>query len=374
MSYLNFAFLSIKKNAAAFALAILETAALFLTVNYSVSSMRDRQILSAPFTKILDENTFFVYDTHFWENSIELKLDKRQSRQKILDGISGDCKIYDILSYNSSGYTVISVSDEIYSGLEMPLISGKYGSAVGTFGTRLGENSIAIEDKTLTVNVSGNLTTSTYLPRMNAFSTRDFTTSDIFEASVNQPNVIITNRSAISGFEDKFEPSFGFLLKFYQDHEENYKSVANAGGIIGGSDIINNSKTSLKDDLAGFVPVLVCVLCIVIIGILCISAILARQNEYRNGVMWLCGFSKKQILWSHAVSVLTMLIISAAVGAAVYGSLRILENELALTMNLTFANLVCSIILCTLLIGISLIIPASKSTNKSPIEYLGRSK
>ncbi|MCX4355966.1 MAG: hypothetical protein OSJ43_07050 [Oscillospiraceae bacterium] len=163
-------------------------------------------------------------------------------------------------------------------------------------------------------------------------------------------------------------------MKFYQDCEENYKSVANAGGIIGGSDIINNSKTSLKDDLAGFVPVLVCVLCIVIIGILCISAILARQNEYRNGVMWLCGFSKKQILWSHAVSVLTMLIISAAVGAAVYGSLRILENELALTMNLTFANLVCSIILCALLIGISLIIPASKSTNKSPIEYLGRSK
>lgn len=372
MSYLNFAFLSMKKNIAAFVLAILEIAALFLAVNYSVSAMRERQMLNAPFKRILNENTFFVYDTHYLENHIELQMDQRESRQIMLDEISGNYRIYDVLSCYTSDYTIISVSDEIYSELEMPLVSGKYETAVGTSGTKSGEHIILVEGKTLTINVSGILTESTYLPRMNSFTSKGFTTDDVFDQSVNQPNMIITNRTAISGLEDEFRLSLGFFLNVEQDQEENYKKLANVGGIILGNDIIKDTKTALKNDLKSFAPALTCVLCIVIIGILCISAILARQNEYRNGVMLLCGYSKKQMLWSHVVNVLTMIIISFAVGAAVFKLLRIYENEV--TTNLTFTNLVFSLILCVLLLGISLIIPAIKSANRSPIEYLGRAK
>lgn len=374
MSYLNFTFLSMKKNIAAFVLAILEIAALFLAVNYSVSAILDRQMLNAPFKKILDQNTVYVYDTHFWEKNIESQIDSRKSRQMMLDEISGDYKIYDVLDYYAPNYTIISVSDEIYSRLEMPLISGKYGNAVGTFGTKSGENLVTVGGEKLAINVSGILTANTYLPRMNSFTSAGFTTYDIFDTFVNQPNVILTNRTAISGLEDKFKSSIGFFINIEQDYEENCKNLANVGGIVLGNDIIKNSKAALKDDLISFAPALMCVLCIVIIGILCISAILARQNEYRNGVMWLCGYSKKQMLWSHAVNVLTMLIISVAVGAAVFGILRTCEIEFAVTMNLSLANLISSAILCALLLGISLIIPAKKSANRSPIEYLGRTK
>lgn len=370
MSYLNFAFLSVKKNAAAFVLAILEIAALFLAVNYSVSAIHDRKMLIAPFKKLLDENTFFVYDSQFFNTGVE----QRQSRQTILDEISGDYEIYDVLSYYSSDCIILSVSDKLYSKLEMPLVSGSYKTAVGTFRTRSGERSVTTEGGTFFLNVSGILTASTYLPQMSSFNSGGLTTSDIFETSVNQPNIIITNRTAISGLEEQFSASIGFFVNIKQDREGNYQRLAKISGVLSGADIIKNSETALKEDLSGFAPVLLCVLCVVIIGILCISAIITRQNEYRNGVMWLCGYSKKQMLWAHAVNILTMLIISLVISAAVLGILKICENEIAASLNLTFANLVGSVVLSALLIGISLIIPAAKSANKSPIEYLGRAK
>lgn len=115
-------------------------------------------------------------------------------------------------------------------------------------------------------------------------------------------------------------------------------------------------------------------LLIVIIGTVSISVIINRQNEYRNGVMWLCGYSKKQILLAHGINIVLILIVSAAVGAAVFGVLKITGNEIAVTMNLTFTYLITSVILCGVLLVISLIIPAAKSAKASPIEYVGKAK
>lgn len=250
MSYLNFAFLSIRKNAAAFVLAILEIAALFLAVNYSVSTIHDRQMLNAPFKKLLDENTVFVYDSQIFNTGIE----KRQSRQVMLNEISGDYEVYDVLSYYSSDCTILSVSDEIYSGLELPLTSGSYKTAVGTFGTGKGQRNVTIGEKTLSVNVSGILTASTYLPNMNSFSSNSFSASDLFQSSVNQPNIIIMNRTAISGFEEQFDGSIGFFVHVKQDREGNFQRLAKIGGVLPSVDIIENSVAALRKISRGLRP------------------------------------------------------------------------------------------------------------------------
>lgn len=80
------------------------------------------------------------------------------------------------------------------------------------------------------------------------------------------------------------------------------------------------------------------------------------------------------MLWAHAVNIISMLVISVGICAAAFGILKILENELVASLSLTIANWLGSAALSALLIGISLIIPAVKSRNKSPIEYLGRAK
>lgn len=374
MDYINFAFLSIKKNAAAFILVILEFAALLLTVNFAVSTINDRQMLSVPFKEILNDKTVYADDWNFIEKHIEQEMNQRQSRQVMLDEITGDYKIYDILHFSDSEYTVISVSDEIYSRLKMPLVSGSYKTAVGTFGTSLGEHTVTINDLTLTLNISGNLTQSTFLPMMSSFSTKGFTAKDIFEVSINQPNVIVTNRSSISGFEEKFSVSSGFFITLESDYEGNCKRLTQAGAMVTSKDIIKNNHAALTEDIRSFIPVIICVLLIVIIGTVTISVIINRQNEYRNGVMWLCGYSKRQILFAHGINIFVILIVSAAVGAAVFGVMKVVGIELAVTMNLTVANLITSVILCGILLVISLIIPAAKIAKESPVEYIGRAK
>lgn len=374
MDYINFAFISIKKNAAAFILVILEFAVLLLTANFAVSTINERRMLSAPFTAILNDKTLYVDDWNYMEKHIEQEMNQRQSRQVMLDEITGDYKIYDVLHFSDSKYTVISVSDEIYSRLKMPLVGGSYKTAVGTFGTSLGQHTVTLDDVKLTLNVSGNLTQSTFLPMMSSFSTKDFTTKDIFEVSINQPNVIVTNRSSIGGVEEKFSVSSGFFITLKSDYEGNCKRLTQSGAIVTSKDIIKNNRAALTEDIRSFIPVIICVLLIVIIGTVTISVIIDRQNEYRNGVMWLCGYSKKKILFSHGINIVLILIVSAAVSAAVFGVMKIVGIELAVTMNLTFANLITSVILCGILLVISLIIPAAKSAKASPVEYIRRAK
>lgn len=374
MQYINFAFLSMKKNAAAFILIILELAALFLTVNFSVSTVNDRQMLNATFKTILDDDTVYVDDFEFFNRRIEYGVDRSGSRQMLLDEISGGYEVYDVITCTTSKYRIISVSDEIYSHLKMPLINGSYKKAVATFGTSLGEHSIELESGTLTLNVSGTLTGSTYLPIMDDFNTADFTTRDIFQSSIDEPNVIITNRTAIGNFKAEFTPSLGFFVKLNGDYEANEARLREVAAIMPSADIIKNSKKALREDIAGFAPILLCVLFIVIIGTVSISAILDRQNEYRNGVLWISGYSKKQILLSYSITILIILILSICVSAAVVGILKLLENELAMTMKMSVANVLTSVLVCVFLLFVSLIIPIIKSAKKSPVEYLGRAK
>lgn len=374
MGYVKFAALSIKKNAAAFVLVIFELAALLLTVNFAVSTVIDRRMLNVPFGKILKGNTIYAADLNYIEKHMEHGLNHRQSRQVMLDEIVGNYKIYDVLSYNGEGETIISVSDEIYSRLKMPLVSGSYKTAVGTVGTAPGEHSVTVNGRTLSLSISGNLTANTFIPTMNAFGSSGLTTKDIFDSSSNRSNIIVTSRSAIAGFENDFTVSIGFFITLESNFEENFSALSRSGGAVLGTDMLKNSNAAVGEDILSLLPIMLCVLFIVIIGMVSISVIISDQNEYRNGVMWLCGYSKKQVLMAHAVNILIILIASAAVGAAALGALKLAKNEFALTMNLTLANLIISIILCAALLFISLAVPVAKSAKKSPIEYLVRTR
>ncbi len=374
MECIKFAFLSIRKNAAAFVLVILELAALLLAANFAMSAINDRNMLNAPFRGILNSKTAFVYDYKYPQNDVELGLNLSGSRQLILDEIEGDYKIYDVLSLSTGKYTVISVSDEIYSRMKLPLSFGNRKTAVGTFGTSLGEHTIELDNDSFIINVSGTLTENTYLPMMNSFGTSNFTTNDLFSVSVSTRNIIVTNRSAISGFEDEFTVSPGFFVTFDNDYDGNFKRLASMGDIISSKQLIKNSNAALIKDILNFMPVLLCVLFIVIIGMVSISVIISRQNEYRDGVIWLCGYSKKRIHLIHAVNILFIMIFSTVVGAATLGILKITGNELAVTMNLSFANIILSVVLLGFLLLVSLVVPVIKCAKSSPIEYLGRAK
>lgn len=374
MNSLKLFLTSFKKNIFSFVLIILEISSLFLAENYMYSVLKEREMLNAPFAPLLNENTFLAYDTSVFSGSSGLA----GSRNEILKNISGNYKIYDVKIYSDTNISVASISDEIYEKLALPLSSGSYGTAengaVGTIRTKTGENKIEIEGKTLTLNVCGLLTEMTYIPEMNNFSSADMTIADFYSSSINASNTIITSRSAIKGFEDYFINSFGFLIEFEDNAEENIAAIRKNASVITAENILINTENALESDRERFLPLICAIMFIVLIGIVCISVITFKENELNNGIMWLCGYSRSGIIEMHSINIALMTLLSAVISAVVFLVLKSSRNELVIGLNLSLGNLALTLLTAVFLIGVSAIIPALRSLRTSPVEYLRRAK
>lgn len=372
MNAVKLSLLNFRKNIFSIILVILETATLFLSVNYLASTLKERRMLIAPFEFLFNDKTAFVNDDNFLSNTILFNETALQSREHILENIKGDYKIYDVKSAKSTdgNYTIISLSDEIYSRLALPLQSGSYKNSVGTAGTRRGEHEITLPSgDVLKITTSGVLTATTFIPEMNSVSSA-MSVSGFYSNSVNEPNIIITNRSSISDLESQFQGRACFFIEFSENAAENIAALRNVTTTMPISDIAENSQAELNDDLSGFVPLTCVIGFIVLLGIVFISVIIFKDNERKNAVFLLCGYSKRGIVGLHCAGIFMITVLSAGISWAAFEVLKILEIEAAVGVKLTFENLVVSILTILTLIIAAAIAPMILTARKSPADYL----
>ncbi len=377
MNSIKLFLLSFKKNMFSIMLVILQISALLLAENYMLCVVNEREMLNIPFYPLLNSNTVFVYDANgIWENSSNLN-DSRSSLLK--ENVSGRYIIYDAIYYTDGQTAVLSVSDEIYEKLALPLSSGIYGDkesgAVGTFLTKSGENTIYFEDGTsFTLNVCGKLTELTYLPEINNLKSSKMTVSDFYVNSINGKNTILTSRSSIKGLEKKFQCSHGFLIEFKDNAKENIANLQGKSMVITADTILKNTNEALVSDQVRFMPLICSIALIVMIGIICISIIIFKENEQKNGVMWLCGYSRAGIIEVHIANILLITLLSASISIFAFAILKFSGNRVVVGLNLSFGNLILTLLTIVILVGFSAIIPTIKSRKTSPVEYLRRAK
>lgn len=372
MNAVKLSLLNFRKNIFSIILVILETATLFLSVNYLASTLKERRMLIAPFEFMFNDKTAFVYDDNFISNTILFNETELQSREHILENVEGYYKIYDVKSANSTdgNYTIISLSDEIYSRLALPLQSGSYKTSVGTAGTRRGEHEITLPSgDILKITTSGVLTDTTFIPEMTGVSSA-MSVSGFYSNSVNEPNIIITNRSSISDLESQFRGRAGFFIEFSENAAENIAALRNVTTTMPISDIAKNSQVELNDDLSGFIPLTCVIGFIVLLGIVFISVIIFKDNERKNAVFLLCGYSKRGIVGLHCAGIFLITVLSAGISRAAFEALKILEIEAAVGVKLTFENLVVSALTILTLIIAAAIAPIILTARKSPADYL----
>lgn len=372
MNAVNLTFLNFRKNIFSIILIILETAALFLSANYLTIVIKERSMLITPFEFLFNDKTVFVNDDNFINNMTMFNETELQSRGHILENVESGYKIYDIISATSAdgNYTVISLSDEIYSRLALPLQRGSYKNSVGTVGTLLGEHKITLPSgNVIELTTSGELTATTYIPEMSRFYTA-MGVSGFYENSVNDPNIIITNRSSISGLESQFRGRTCFFIEFSENAAENIQALRNLTTTMPVSDIAKNSKAELNDDLSGFIPLICVIGFIVLLGIVFISVIIFKENERKNAVFLLCGYSKRGIVGLHCAGIFLITVLSAGISLMVFEVLRFLEIEAVKGIILTFENLVVSVLIILMLILAAAIASLILTARKSPADYL----
>ena len=373
MNTIKIALLAFKKNTFTFILVIAQLAVLFLAENYMVSALVERKMQFAPFKPLLNDNTAFVYDIEYEKNAAMLGMDSKASRETLLSGINDEYKIYDVMSFTNGEYTVYSVSDEIYASLALPLAFGNYESGVGSFGMSAGEKVIIFSDGSdLRLKISGALTASTYIPAMTSFSSQDMTANEFYYSSVNERNIILTNRSSIGGYERHFRLSSGFLIEFKSGAAHNLEALNKAALTVPAAEIAKNTNKALQNDLLKFIPLVGTVLIIVIIGIICVSVITFKENERRNAVLWICGYSRAGIIGVHTAGTALVTALSVIISLAAFGIMKLSGNEMLVGINLTIENLVATFMTCALLSAISAVVPALKCRKASPAEYIRR--
>lgn len=373
MNSIKFALLSFRKNSVSVIIVILELAALLFIENYTVCTIKERGMLNSPYSGIMTENCAFVFDSDRMMKMTYENITEREAQTKLLEGISGDYTVYDILSYPSSELAVISVSDEIYSKLTMPLSLGRYGTAVGTSDMVIGNKTLLFNDGTrISIDISGILTTQTYIPCMNLGVSSGGTISDFYNPAINAKNTIITNRSSIIGYEENFTPDMGFLISFQSDFEKNMRLLQSRAMVIPAAAIAKNSEEALNADINTFVPLIIIVMATILIGITCISLIAWQENKRRNGVLWLCGFSRMKIVVIHGVEIILQMILSLTVSIAVFETLKAAGNEYIVGMQLSPENLAVIILTFAVILIFALIFPIFASLNTSPVQYIRR--
>lgn len=389
MNTIKLAAMSISKKILIMLFVIIELAVLFFTENYAVTSISERTMLLAPYNKILNDSCLFVYDGDYAAKAFESAddLTTLQSQNELLEGLEGNYKLYNILTFISSQYGLIcSVDDEIYRMLKIPLTKGEYGngtnSAVASAINGEGEINVKVGSDTLTLDICGTLTPTTYVPEYNYFG-NDITASTLYSVLRNG-GVVITNRSSLGEAQKSFVScNLGFFVKFdtpeaAQKGAEYFQSKGAVA--LKGSVLKNNTNAEIVADLSSFIPLLTCVLFIVLIGVIGISIMIFNDNRYRSGVLWLCGYSRKKIISVQAASICILLIAALAVFALLaLGMNMMITNESINAdkfskMSFGLSNIAVTLITCAVLVIAAVAMPAVKTYKKSPVEYLGRAK
>lgn len=370
MNALRFAISSCSRNIFTFVLITLELAALLFSENFVICALKEREMLNTPYESILSANCCYVYDSNYIYSQIESNVSTAESRTRLLSSVKGDYSIYDIMSYNNGSVCVVSISDEIYSELSLPLSSGNYdtleGSAIASKDLPLGTMVVETLNGALTLNITGLLTETTYIPQMD-YCSNEMTIED-FYSSDNPQNVVITNRTSIENVQSVFSKSVGFI--FISENDTDIAFLQNNATVLNGTILLNNTQERTQADRKTFYPILICITFVVLIGTICISVILFKQNERRNGIMWLCGYSRSAIILTHLVQVALFPALSTIVFFAAYSVLKLSKSEITLSMTIGWENIAITLASCALLLAVSMVIPMIKFRNISPIEYL----
>lgn len=370
MNAIKISLLNFKKNLFTYILVLLEISVLFLAVNYLVSVLKECEMYIAPFRCALNENAVFVNDESFAFNQAFYGMTGLQSREKLLSDISDEYKIYDVMSTSNGDYTVLSLSNEIYDELSMPLMTGNYKRSVGTFGTGLGEHEVKFSDGTsMKITISGTLTAIASIPEMNIIK-NNMSASDFYYTSVNERNIIITNRTAINGFEDKFNVRSCFFIEFKTNITENTAKLQNIGAEVTPAVLIaENSQKALKADLSGSVPLVCLITFISLLGIVFVSVITFKDNERKNAVFRLCGYSNMRIIGLHCFGIVLLATLSMGVAAAAFTIMKLLKIEAAVGLTLSPLNLLVSLTAIAALVLAAAVVPVILTAKKTPAEY-----
>lgn len=390
MKYLKLAKLAFCEKLKVNLILILQVFAVFVVINVLIGSVNSRQMLKEPYKDVLNKQGFVTYQMPLPEENGDTNYYPIDDIKSMLSD-KAEVVSFEYLTFQTNSndsVKVVACDDDFYSKLNLPLVSGKKGSAVITqnmLGIGSGDSVDVLNVGAKgNIKISGVLTNPTYIPWTNSGTSEK---SDIsifykkYDISSNDGTFIIMNMSAFKALEIErgyYVTQIGKFIYYPERvsediYQKDYEAM-NQGNTLNIEEINKDTNKMINEDLKKYVPLCILVFTIVLIGVACSIAIQSLYQMKNYGIYYLCGMK-----WNNAVGicgscVLIILVISGVLSAVTL-KLLILFGVLAnLGIVININNLYVSLIMAVLIFVISMIVPFVNINKQTPVNIIRRTK
>lgn len=371
-----------RKHAFAYLLMILQLAFLIIAENTLIANRNSRDILYSPYEDILEKDGFYYMqcdcsgildDEGYITKSSDERLDE------IVSSLKGSNKLYcmyyaDVTLDSGEKIRVNILEDEIFNKLRLPLESGKIqkGKCIITANDLRFKEGDTLEPAGKSVEISGVLTDNTYIPNYNKI-TESMSADDLYKTysskvksyadGVNFAAEAVAPKSLFKDLIDSGDVNVyrtDFLLVVFDEKmsaedmaynkkvlEQSNLNETETGWAVSTAQINEKSRALLNEDFDKMLPIVACIVAVILIGVVCSSAIITAKQLRRFSVLYITGATPFDCV---KISCATAFISSAIATAAALALMKLgiadsFANETGFTwgMNNTVAT-ICTVV------------------------------
>ncbi len=369
-AYIKYSLLFFAKHSGLYILMILQLAFLLLAENILIANLNSRDVLYAPYEKIISHDGYYFMQPYASggisdENGDTIKTSD-EILQETLSKLKGSYKLYCFYhgTIEDEGINIRVIDDTVFSVLSLPLEEGKHSKNAclvtkNNIGLKAGDE---VDVDGVKIKISGVLSDKTYLPDYSlidaemsveqlyqAYSfSKDFESDDSEDTQYMEYTEIIAPYSLLKeSIENGVLYRSGKMLIAFdeplspQDRAYNEQVLTAAdcdepGWLISFEQIRRKGEIYRSEDFYKMLPIVACILVVIIVGVVCSSAMISARQMKKFRVLYINGATSADCLMISCLTALLSSIIALALAAAVLkiGIANSFANDLGFVMGM----------------------------------------
>ena len=350
-AYIKYSLLFFAKHSGLYILMILQLAFLLLAENILIANLNSRDVLYAPYEKIISHDGYYFMQPYASGGISDENGDTIKTSDEILletlSQLKGSYKLYCFYhgTLEDRGINIRVIDDTVFSALSLPLEEGKHSKNAclvtkNNIGLEAGDE---VDVDGVKIKISGVLSDKTYLPDYSlidaemsveqlyqAYSfSKDLESDDSEDTQYMEYTEIIAPYSLLKESIENgalyrsgkmliaFDEPLSQSDKAYNEQVLTAADCDEPGWLISFEQIRRKGEIYRSEDFYKMLPIVACILVVIIVGVVCSSAMISARQMKKFRVLYINGATSADCLMVSCLTALLSSIIALALAAAV---------------------------------------------------------
>lgn len=365
-AYIKYSLLFFAKHSGLYILMILQLAFLLLAENILIANLNSRDVLYAPYENIISHDGYYFMQPYASDGIRDENGDMIKTNDEILQEtlakLKGSYKLYCFYhgTLEDEGINIRVIDDTVFAALSLPLEDGVHSKNAclvtkNNIGLKAGDEA---DIDGVKIKISGVLSDKTYLPDYSLIDAemsveqlyQAYSFSKDFESDESQymeyTEIIAPYSLLKESIENGVLYRSGKMLiafdkplsqsdKAYNEQVLTAADCDEPGWLISFEQIRRKGENYRSEDFYKMLPIVACILVVIIVGVVCSSAMISARQMKKFRVLYINGATSADCLMISCLTALVSSIIALALAAAVLklGIANSFANELGFVIG-----------------------------------------